>query len=68
MSFASQIVNKMNSSNEEEHKGGMESMYKMKSSDEKGSNELDNKVMSEILLRWFCGRMQEVSNHAKFLC
>ncbi|KAG5017998.1 hypothetical protein JHK85_024134 [Glycine max] len=49
MSFASQIVNKMNSSNEEEHKGGMESMYKMKSSDEKGSNELDNKVMSDEL-------------------
>ncbi|KAG5002318.1 hypothetical protein JHK87_023390 [Glycine soja] len=49
MSFASQIVNKMNSSNEEEHKGGMESMYKMKSSDEKGSNELDNK---EHILRY----------------
>ncbi|KHN07175.1 hypothetical protein glysoja_038037 [Glycine soja] len=42
-------VDNQNSSNEEEHKGGMESMYKMKSSDEKGSNELDNKVMSDEL-------------------
>ncbi|KAH1054628.1 hypothetical protein GYH30_023421 [Glycine max] len=49
MPFTSQRVNKMNSSNEKEHKGGMESVYKMKSSDEKGRDELDNKVMSDEL-------------------